>query len=173
MKLQNSLWLWAVVNMLAGIWEVYAYKNRNQLKLETTTLWEKIARSEINIRNFWMEGWSEYCKVDSRYIIKQYVWGFELLNAVIAVLFICALCLYNSKSYSILKILLGVSIVNCVLYFITLIWEVYLGDTYTGKENIIKENMKKNARDWMFIVYYLISGIWLIVPLWLYIQLSL
>ena len=83
MKLQNSLWLWAVVNMLAGIWEVYAYKNRNQLKLETTTLWEKIARSEINIRNFWMEGWSEYCKVDSRYIIKQYVWGFELLNAVI------------------------------------------------------------------------------------------
>jgi hypothetical protein len=169
MKLINSLWLWAIVNIFVGIWEVYVYSNRNQLKLEKITLWEKMAKSQINIRNFWMEGWSEYCKVDARYIFKQYVWGFELLNAIIAALFIIALC---CKSFCTLKILLGVSIVNCLLYFITLIWEMYFRDSII-KENIIKENIEKYSKKWMLIVYYLISGIWLIVPLWLYMHLSI
>ena len=170
MSLVNKFWIWAILNMLAGIWEVYAYKNRDQLKLEKITLWEKMAKGQITIGNFWMEGWSEYCKVDSRYIIKQYVWAFELLNAVIAVLFICALCLYNSKSYGTLKILLGISIVNCVLYFISLIWEFYQPESVKDK-NIVKENIQKYSKKWMLFIYYMISSIWIFVPLFLYMNL--
>jgi hypothetical protein len=162
----HAMWLWAILNLGAGIWEIYAFQNRNKLKLETITLWEKISKCQINIRNFWIEGWSEYCKVDSRYIYKQYVWGFELLNAVLAIMFIIAL---TCKSYITLKLVLGISIINCLIYFITLFWEVYFSSSI---ENIIKENMKKYAKKWMFPIYYLISGIWLIVPWWLYIHLQ-
>ncbi len=161
-----AMWLWALINLGAGIWEVYAYRNRNKLKLEKQTLWDKISNNQITLSNFWMEGWSEYCKVDSRYIYKQYVWGFELLNALISIIFIVALC---CKSYVILKMLLGISIINCLLYFITLFWETFFS---LDARNIIKEKMKQYATYWMFPIYYLISGIWLIVPWWLYIHLQ-
>jgi len=162
----HAMWLWAILNLGAGIWEIYAFQNRHKLKLETITLWEKISKGQINIRNFWMEGWSEYCKVDSRYIFKHYVWIFELLNAVLAIVFILAL---TCKSYITLKLVLGISIINCLMYFITLFWENSIS---SGTGNIIKENMKKYAKQWMFPIYYLISGIWLIVPWWLYIHLK-
>ena len=165
----HAFWLWAIINLFAGIWEIYAFQNRNKLKLETLTLWDKIADGRINVRNFWMEGWSEYCKVDSRYIYKQYVWFFELLNAFLAVIFIIALL---KKSYITLKIILGISVINCLLYFITLFWETFFSLDARNNGNIIKENMKKYAKQWMFPVYYLISGIWLIVPWWLYIHLQ-
>lgn len=161
----SQLWIWVVVNLLAGIWEIYAYSKRSQLTLEKRTIWDKIHSGKINIRNFWMEGWSEYCKVDSRYIIKPYVWGFELFNACLAVLFLFSL---GCKSYNTLKIILFISIINCLLYFITLFWEVYyFSDVRTG----IMENIKKYSKLWMLPIYYLISGIWLIVPLWLYMKL--
>jgi hypothetical protein len=165
-NIKQYLLVWAIVNICAGIWEVYAYYNRSQLKLETETLWTKISNGEINLSNFWMTAWSEYCKVDSRYIHKQYVWIFELLNAIISVIFLYALL---NKFYVIVKLLLAISIFNCLLYFITLFIELFSSD----KNNIIKQNVKKYAQYWMFIVYYLISGIWLIVPLWLYININL
>lgn len=167
MSLVNKFWIWAIVNILTGIWEVYVYKNRDQLKLEKITLWEKMAKGHITIGNFWMEGWSEYCKVDSRYIYKQYVWNFELLNAILAPIFIIALV---CKSYTILKIILGISIVNCVLYFISLIWEFYQPESVKDK-NIVKENIQKYSKKWMLFIYYMISSIWIFVPLFLYINL--
>jgi hypothetical protein len=160
-----AFWLWAILNLGTGIWEIYVFQNRKKLKLETTTLWEKIAKCQITLRNFWIEGWSEYCKVDPRYIFKQYVWIFELLNAFLAIVFIFAL---TCKSYITLKLVLGISIINCLMYFITLFWETFLLDA----RNIIKEKMKQYAKLWMFPIYYLISGIWLIVPWWLYIHLQ-
>ena len=73
MILTNLFYIWAIVNILAGIWEVYAFANRHLLRLEHKTVWEKIAdgNGEITLANFWIEGWSEYCKVDSRYIYRQ------------------------------------------------------------------------------------------------------
>lgn len=161
-----QLWIWAIANLLAGIWEIYAYSKRSQLTLEKRTLWDKIHSGQINIRNFWIEGWSEYCKVDSRYIIKPYVWGFELLNALFAVLFLFSL---GCKSYRTLKIILFISIINCLLYFITLFWEVYY---FSDARNGIMENIKKYSKWWMLPIYYLISGIWLIVPMWLLLSIS-
>lgn len=175
-----SIWIWAICNLLAGIWEIYAYYNRSQLILEKTTLWEKIANNQINIKNFWIKGWSEYTKVDSRYIIKPYVWIFELLNAVISIIFITILLLgicnkafANAYSISALKILLAISIFNCLLYFITLFWEyIGIGNNDNDNDNLVKENIKKYAQMWMLPAYYLISGIWLFVPIWLYLSLG-
>jgi len=167
------VWLWAIVNLLAGIWEIYAFSKRSQLSLKKQTLWDKFDSNQITIQNFWIEGWSEYCKVDSRYIIKPYVWGFELLNAFIAILFIIAL---ECKSYTTLKIILLISIANCLLYFITLFWEVYyLQDARKNsitKKNIVRENITNYSRWWMLPTYYLISAIWIIVPMWLYLSMQ-
>ena len=94
-------WIWGIINLLTGIWELYAYNNRKKLKLETITIWEKINLGQINIYNFWLEGFSEYSKVDSRYIIKHYVWLFEIINAFISILFILFLI---SKNYELIKL---------------------------------------------------------------------
>jgi hypothetical protein len=171
------IWLWAITNLLVGIWEIYIYNERSQLSLSKTTLWDKFNSNQINLRNFWIEGWSEYCKVDSRYIIKPYVWVFELLNAFLAILFIIAL---GCKSYNTLKIILLISIANCLLYFITLFWEVYyfqdarknIITKKTNKKNTVLENIKNYSQWWMLPTYYLISAIWIIVPVWLYLSIS-
>jgi hypothetical protein len=60
--------IWTIINFCIGIWEIYIFINRKSLKLESKTLWEKIDNDQITFTNFWIEGWSEYCKVDSRYI---------------------------------------------------------------------------------------------------------
>lgn len=156
----KNLLIWGIVNLGAAVWEIYAYSNRNQLKIEKTSLWEKISRSQININNFWIEGWSEYCKVDSRYIYHQYVWFFELLNAFLAFVFIYALITNN---YLLIKAILGISVINCIGYFVTLFLETI---TCRNIANL------KYTKWWMFPVYYLISGIWLIIPWMLYIQLQ-
>ena len=186
------IWIWAICNLLIGIWEIYVYFNRFKLILEKTTLWEKIDNNQINIKNFWIKGWSEYTKVDSRYIIKPYVWIFELLNAIISIIFITILLgngnkvFANAYSISSLKILLAISICNCLLYFITLFWE-YIGidnndnngnynnnnnNNNDNSNNLVKENIKNYAQLWMLPTYYLISGIWLIVPTLLYLSLG-
>lgn len=145
---------WAVVNLAAGIWEVYAYLNRSQLKLERETVWEKMAKGEITISNFWIEGWSEYCKVDSRYtrVFSQggYVWYFELLNAFLAVLFIFSLAL---EYINVIGIILAISIINCLGYFASL-----------AIEAIQCHLDSRFSRRWQYPTYYLISGIWLLVP---------
>jgi len=151
-------YIWAFCNILAGIWEIYAFINRDKLKIEKMTLWEKMAiPGKITLSNFWIEGWSEYCKVDSRYIYRQYVWFFELLNALIAPLFLIALLL---NDIPVILFLLLVSIINCIFYFITLFID-----------SILCENITKYAKMWMFIIYYMISGIWLIIPSFLYLSL--
>jgi hypothetical protein len=149
-------WIWGIVNLLTGIWELYAYNNRKKLKLENITIWEKINLGQINISNFWLEGFSEYSKVDSRYIIKHYVWLFEIINAIISILFVLFLI---CKNYELIKIILIISIINCILYFLTLFMEVYI----IKDENIIN-NIKQYSKNWMLPIYYLISSIWIIVP---------
>lgn len=146
--------IWAIVNLGAGIWEVYTYLNRNQLKFEYTTLWEKMAKGYITLSNFWIEGWSEYCKVDSRYLCDffqgGYVWWFELLNAVLAVVFIFALAF---ECIDIIRIILLIGIVNCVGYFASLAMETWM----CRLDNRV-------SRWWQYPTYYSISGIWLLVP---------
>ena len=147
---------WGIINLLTGFWEIYAFINRHKLKLETTTIWEKISNGKINIYNFWLEGFSEYSKVDSRYIIKPYVWLFELINAFISIVFmICLIC----KKYKLLQIILGISIINCICYFLTLFIEMY-----SVKDEIIINNIKQYSKMWMLPVYYLISSIWIVIP---------
>ena len=144
---------WACINLFVGLYEVYAFINKDKLKLEKQTLWEKMEKGDIDITNFWIEGWSEYSKVDSRYIYKHYVWGFEVLNAIIAFLFIFGIIL-EKKTF--IYVLLVISMINCGLYFASLILE-----------NIYCQNKNQYARIWQFPIYYLISGIWLIVPYYL------
>jgi len=145
---------WAIINLAAGIWEVYAYLNRTQLKLERETIWEKMAKGKITISNFWIEGWSEYCKVDSRYTkdFSQggYVWYFELLNAFLAVVFIFSLAL---EYINVIGIILVISIINCMAYFASLAIEA----TQCRLDS-------RFSRRWQYPTYYLISGIWLLVP---------
>jgi hypothetical protein len=142
--------IWSIINFFIGIWEIYIFINRKLLKLESKTLWEKIDDDQITFTNFWIEGWSEYCKVDSRYISYQYIWGFELLNAILAILFIPALFY---KSISLIKIILLISILNCLLYFISL-----------AIEYIYNRLDLRYAKWWQFPIYYMISAIWLIIP---------
>ncbi len=145
---------WAIINIGAGIWEVYAYLNRLQLRLARETLWEKMAKGYVSLSNFWIEGWSEYCKVDSRYLQDffdgGYVWWFELLNAFLAVVFIFALAF---ESIDIIRIILAISIINCLGYFISL-----------AIEAIQCRLDNRFSQPWQYPIYYLISGIWLLVP---------
>ena len=155
----NPFLFWATINLLTGLWEIYVYLNRNQLTLEPITIWEKISRGEITLSNFWIEAWSEYSKVDSRYITAHYVWGFELFNTVLAFAFILALVVNSS---SLVKITLQIAIINCLAYFISLGYSRYNTN----------QQINKYARKWQYPVYYFISGIWLIVPFWLLLQLE-
>jgi hypothetical protein len=148
---------WGIINLFVGIWEVYVFRYRNDLRLESRTVWEKIANKEITISNFWIEGWSEYCKVDSRYIHHQYVWGFELVNAILAFVFILALIL---ESKCMIILILTISIINCILYFATLLLEYFY--------NRLDINY---AKWWQFPIYYFISSIWIIIPYYLYLRL--
>lgn len=145
-------YIWGFFNLFIGIWEIYIFKNRHKLKLEKRTIWNKIGKNEI--KNFFIEGWSEYCKVDSRYIYNHYVWFFELLNAVLAIIFIPFLLF---KKYKICKILLILTIINCIFYFITLFYEL-----------ILKKIKTNYSKKWMFPVYYFISAIWIIIPFYLF-----
>ena len=153
-------WLWAIFNLLIGIYEFYSYKNRDKIKLDNSSIWDrKIDRISINSNtNIFIESWNEYCKVDSRYIINPYVWTFELLNTVLATLFIIYLI---TKQIMFVKLILILQIINCSLYFFTLLLEYIYNDIFV-------KNIKTFAKTWMFPVYYGISSIWIILPLYLY-----
>ena len=136
----------------------------------------KIIKSQITLSNFWIEGWSEYCKVDSRYTREfaagGYVWYFELLNAFLAVIFIFALAF---GYITIIKIILLIGIVNCLGYFATLVLETWLCQAKTlflakgsGCIRIPCRLDRRFSRWWQYPAYYLISGIWLLVPWCLY-----
>ena len=56
------------------------------------SIWNNYKGNDIFI-----EAWNDYCKVDSRYITpyspSEYVWNFELLNFILATLFLLFLVL--------------------------------------------------------------------------------
>ena len=165
----NIFVYWGIFNLFVGIWEIYAFANRDKLVLIPETIWNKIKNGSTTIKTFWLDAWIEYCKVDSRYIKKysptEYVWNFELLNALIAFIFIICIANANANANAkVIKMLLLISIINCSCYFLTLIIEIY-------KNKIILENIKKYASTRMIILYYLICSIWLIVPISLYLKL--
>ena len=156
------VWFWAIFNLLIGIYELYSYKNRDKLKLDNSSIWNRKTKNDDNDDNnngdIFLESWNEYCKVDSRYIIKPYVWTFELLNLGLATLFIITLIMNN---FLFMKGILILQIISCSLYFITLVFEYMYNDLFV-------KNIKTYAKTWMFPLYYGISSIWVILPLYLY-----
>ena len=156
------VWFWAIFNLLIGIYELYSYKNRDKLKLDNSSIWNRKTKNDDNDDNnngdIFLESWNEYCKVDSRYIIKPYVWTFELLNLGLATLFIITLIMNN---FLFMKGILILQIISCSLYFITLVFEYMYNDLFV-------KNIKTYAKKWMFPLYYSISSIWVILPLYLY-----
>ena len=154
-----SLYSWAIFNLFIGIWEIYIFIERDKLVLEKQSFWNKINNGNTSINTLLIDAWSEYTKVDSRYIKKyspsQYVWIFELLNAFLAIIFIIVLFMKNIKW---IKYILLLELINCILYFLTLGIEISNSDT-------ILNNIKNYASFWMIPVYYLISSIWIIVPI--------
>ena len=147
--LSTIIIIWAVFNLLIGLWEVYIFRNRNKLYLEK----ESIFSSGKKITNFFIDGWAEYCKVDSRYIYKPYVWVFELLNTILAFVFLG--CVMFNPIW--IKFILILQIVNCSGYFLTLLLELL-------QKNDIYVNLKKYSSFWMIPTYYFISFIWILVP---------
>ena len=159
----NILWVWAIFNLCIGMYEVYVYKNKHKLRLNQKSIWNKCIWNKCIWNNYkgndiFIEAWNDYCKVDSRYIYKHYVWIFELLNAGLSVLFIIALFM-NKKTY--IKNILFLQIINCSLYFLTLVFEMLYNKRFV-------ENIKTYAKTWMIPLYYGISLIWILIPYYLY-----
>ena len=158
------VWFWAIFNILIGIYEFYSYKNRDKIKLDNSSIWDRKIKNndddDDNKCNIFIESWNEYCKVDSRYIIKPYVWIFELLNLGLAALFIIFLI---TNQIVFVKLILILQIINCSIYFITLLLEFMYNDVFVN-------NIKTYAKNWMFPIYYGISSIWIVLPLYLYVK---
>jgi hypothetical protein len=161
------LWIWGIFNLFIGIWEIYAFANRDKLLLTPDTIWNKIKNGTTTFKTFWIDAWIEYCKVDSRYIKKysqlEYVWVFEIINAILSIFFIIFLL---QKNIDLLKIILLLIIINCICYFGTLILEIY-----ENEKQIILQNIKQYASRWMIPAYYFISSIWIIIPTIMYMKL--
>ena len=65
-----------------------------------------------------------------------------------------------------IKGILILQIINCSLYFITLLFEYIYNDLFV-------KNIKTYAQNWMFPLYYGISSIWIILPLYLYLYITM
>lgn len=155
LDLLQLLWTYAIFNLLTGIYEIYCFLHRDKFIIEKQTFWSKLYNNKLSRPS--IDLWSEYLKVDPRYITNQYVWIFELLNAFLALLFLFALIF---KNFIIVKYLCLMLVTNTILYFLTLIFEIK-----TDKN--IKNMIDTYSQSWMW-VYYLISSIYLIVPLYLF-----
>jgi len=141
------LWLWVIFNIFIGIYEIYCYNNRHLLNLDNIPKWNDSV----------IASWNEYCRVDSRYIFKEYVWIFELLNAFYAFLLIFILFFYKK----LIKTVLLLEIISCSLYFLSLVYEC-MYDKY------IYNNILEKSNNIHRFLYYGISSIWIIVPVLLY-----
>jgi len=141
------LWIWVIFNIFIGIYEIYCFQNRQFLNLDNIPKWNSSV----------LATWNEYCRVDSRYIFKHYVWTFELFNAFYA--FILIFVLFYYKQW--IKPILFLEIISCSLYFLTLIYEYYTDPNI--QQNILEKSTIQNR-----IVYYGISSIWIIIPVYLY-----
>jgi hypothetical protein len=102
----------------------------------------------------------EYLKVDPRYITKHYVWIFELFNAALALLFLFALIF---KNYKVVKYLCLMLVTTTILYFLTLIFEIQ-------NDKNMRNMIETYAQSWMW-VYYLVSGIYIIIPTYMFLLL--
>jgi hypothetical protein len=143
------LWVWVIFNIFIGIYEIYSFQNRYLLDLDNIPKWN----------NSILATWNEYCRVDPRYIMKHYVWIFELLNAFYAFLLFFILFFHYNKEW--IKYILFLEIISCSLYFLTLIYEYYTDPK-------IRENILENSTITNRIIYYGISCIWIIIPIYLY-----
>ena len=143
------LWIWIIFNIFIGLYEIYCYNNKLQLNLNKFPKWN----SSI------IATWNEYCRVDPRYVYKEYVWYFELLNAFYAFILIFILIFY--KKLKLVKYILLLEIISCSLYFITLFFEFLF-------DKNIRNNILENSTIPNRILYYGISSIWIIVPVYLY-----
>ncbi len=134
---------WVLFNLLISLYELYCYKNRSKLL------------SNINLI---LDSWGEYSRVDPRYIMNEYeyVWNFELFNVLNTVL-MTILLLTNNSCY--IFIILGSQLIATVFYFLTLLRDVC-------KYNNLKKYIIKNSTLTKRIIYYLISSLWILVPLY-------
>ena len=150
MQSSGLLVFWIFFNIVIGLYEIYTFYNRERLQLEYGTIWSNVAKSQTG---FLLDAWSEYCKVDGRYIAKsdQYVWLFEIANAASAAILLGCWLIGN---YQVARYIICFQLVNCCCYFASL-----------AVEGIIGREISKYARWWMFVVYYGISSIWLWIPL--------
>lgn len=143
------LWAWVIFNIFIGIYEIYCYQNRNLLNLERFPIWNSSV----------LATWNEYCRVDPRYVVKPYVWNFELLNAFYAFVFIFVLLYYPEGIVPLLLL----EIISCSLYFMSLGYEFMVDED-------LYQTMLANSTITDRVLYYGISSIWIIVPAWLYIS---
>ena len=146
-KVLVFVWIWVIFNVFIGAYEIYCYNNKIHLKLNNFPKWN----SSI------IASWNEYCRVDPRCVLKKYVWIFELLNVFYVIISIFIL-LFDEK---IIRIVLLYEILTCSLYFLTLIYEYNTDKTI--RTNILQNSTLDNR-----IIYYGISSIWIIVPLYLF-----
>ena len=146
------IWVWAIFNIFIGLYEIYCYNNREKLNLDKIPIWN------LSI----ISSWNEYCRVDPRYAYKHkhYVWNFELLNALYA--FILIFILLFHKEIIFIKYLLLLEIVTCLFYFITLFFEFCF-------DKKIRNDILENSTIQHRILYYTMSSIWIIIPLYLFV----
>lgn len=144
------LWIWVIFNIFIGLYEIHCYNYRHLLDLDNIPVWN----SSI------IASWNEYCRVDARYVVKEYVWNFELLNAVYAFLLVFILFFYKNAT-AIIPYILLLEIVSCSLYFLTLGYE-FLTDETIYQMMLDKSTMRDR------VLYYGMSSIWIFVPIYLY-----
>ena len=151
MQSSGLLIFWIFSNLVIGLYELYTFYNRERLQLNEETIWSNLAIAKSKT-GFLLDAWSEYCKVDGRYIANwgQYVWLFEIANAASSV-GLCGFWLIGN--YQIARWIICFQLVNCVSYFASLAVEKLRG-----------MEISKYARWWMFVIYYSISSIWIIIP---------
>lgn len=149
----SLLLFWTIFNIFIGLWEIYIYNNRDKLYLQKESIFSSGTKTKNYLNNFFIDSWAEYCKVDSRYIYKPYVWLFELFNAFIAFALLIIIFFYPNW----IKFILIIQIINCSGYFLTLLLELL-------QNNEIYINLKKYSSFWMIPTYYFISFIWILTP---------
>ncbi len=135
---------WILFNLIISLYELYCYNNN-----------EKLGFDKKSGSNIILDSWSEYSRVDPRYVINKYkyVWNFELFNVVNTILL--TLFYLNNKNLYI-NIILFSQLLATSLYFSTLITS-----NKEIKDIIIKKSTKPKR-----IIYYFISSLWILVPLY-------
>ncbi len=135
---------WILFNLIISLYELYCYNNN-----------EKLGFDKKSGSNIILDSWSEYSRVDPRYVINKYkyVWNFELINVVNTILL--TLFYLNNKNLYI-NIILFSQLLATSLYFSTLITS-----NKEIKDIIIKKSTKPKR-----IIYYFISSLWILVPLY-------